>query len=331
MAMQSIDLRSCRFVEEDDGEVIRIFDEEFRVKLTGADTGNVYAVIVGSVAPGGGPPLHAHPTNETFYVLTGEIEFTQRTEAGLSRFRGGPGAIAHAPAAVPHRFENVSPGRSAMATIIAPEMVEFLRELGRVFPPGSKPDMEKMLEIHERYRIDTFHGTEGSRPEPEQDGATSTKARGLAWQFRHEADQLVATLEACPEDRWRAVCVDTGWTIGVQAHHIAVSMPLIAGVIRDAANGRPHGPTPTSTLDAINARHAEQFAAITKGEVVALLQDYTPLAVETYRTLTDEQLAQPGWQLDGPAPTVSDLIERLAIGEITRHGAAICEALGSQS
>jgi quercetin dioxygenase-like cupin family protein len=328
MTVETMQLAECRFVEPGDGEVIRIFDEEFMVKLVGDDTSNVYAIICGTVAPGGGPPLHSHPTNETFYVLAGEIEFTQRTAEGVTTFRGGPGAIAHAPAGVPHRFENVSSGRSAMLTIVAPEMIAFLKELAASFPPGAAPDMECMLDIHARYQIETYHGGEGSRSEPVTEGATSARARSLAWQYQHANDELIEVLERCSDVHWRAVCGDTGWSVGVQADHLATNTPVIAQLIRDAADGRPHLPTPKETLDEINARHARESADVTKGEVLPLLRDSAASAAELYRRLTDEQLDLPAFAVTAGAPSVAEFIERLAIGEIERHGVEIRRAIG---
>lgn len=328
MTLQTLPTTQCLFAAPHEGELIRIFDEEFVIKVTGDDTAGDYAMIYGVVAPGGGPPLHSHPTNETFFVVSGEIEFTQRTDRGTSSFRGGPGAIAHAPAGVPHRFENVAGNRSAMLITVAPEMVDFLKELGASFPPGAEPDMEKMLDIHARYQIETFHSGEGSRPEPARADAGSARARSLAWRYRHVNDELIELLERCSNEQWRSVCADSGWTVGVQAHHLATNTPVIAQLIRDAAQGQPHVPTPTEKLDEINARHARESAGVTKDDVLPLLRAYAAAAAGLYRGLTDEQFVLPAFESSPGAPSVAEIIERLAIGEIERHGAEIRRALG---
>jgi len=161
----------CSCVLPEGGEQIRIFDEEIVVKVTGTETAGAYALLTGSVAPGGGPPLHAHPGPETFYVLSGEFAFTQQDAHGASTFRGGPGTVVHAPGGAPHRFENISPTRSTMLIVVSADSVDLLRELGAAFPPGAQPDMEKMLTINEKYDAATVHGEEGSRPEPPKEGA----------------------------------------------------------------------------------------------------------------------------------------------------------------
>ncbi|MGI8688973.1 MAG: cupin domain-containing protein [Thermomicrobiales bacterium] len=330
MATTTVTEIGCSYVLPEEGERVRIFDEEFFVKVGGAETAGVYAIVTGSVAPGGGPPMHAHPGNETFYVLSGEFAFTQRDANGVSTFRGGPGAIFHAPGGASHRFENVSPTRSAMLVVGAADSVDFLRELGAAFPPGAAPDMEKMLDIHARYHVETIHGEEGSRPEPPTEGATSARARALAWRFQQAHGALIATIEGCSPQQWRAVCADTGWTVGVQAHHIAANEAAIADVIRDIAEGHPHPPMAPETLDAMNARHAEAFANVTKAEAIALLRENGAMAARTYRGLSDEQLARTATPMvGGHAASVAQLIEYLAIGEIERHGEYLRRAINA--
>jgi len=329
MALSTAMNVGCSTLQPDEGEVIRIFDEEIVVKVTGPESANAYALITLTAAPGGGPPLHAHPGSETFYVLSGEFEFTQRDARGVSTIRGGPGTVVHAPSGAPHRFENVSPTRSTMAIIVSADSIDFLRDMGAALPPGARADMETVLSIHAKYNIETFHGEEGSRSEPAKDGATSERARALAWRFEQASEALIATIEACAPEQWRAVCADTGWTVGVQAHHIADGEAPIARGIRDVAEGQPHPPLPPEKLDAINARHAAEFANVTREETVALLRRNGDAAVQFYRTLGAAQLDLRATLLLGSPPaSVADLIEHLAIGEIQRHGAFIRQAMG---
>jgi quercetin dioxygenase-like cupin family protein len=303
----------------DGGERICIFDEEIVVKVDGAETGGTYAILVGSVAPGGGPPLHAHPTSETVYVLSGEFAITQRDANGVSTYRAGPGTVVNAPSGAPHRFENISPTRSTLLFVVSPDLVDYLRDLGNAFPPGAQPDMEKMLTLNARYAVETFYGEDGSRPEPPKGGATSARARALAWRFEQGNAALIATIEQCTPEQWRAICADTGWTVGVQAHHIAANQPLVAGLVRDTAEGHPHPPLPPGALDAMNARHAEQFANVTIPETVALLRENGARAAETYRGLSDAQLALMATLAEGYTISVAEVIERHAIDEIEQH------------
>src|SRR5690348_13089917 len=100
--------RGCSRVEPEGGERFFIFDDEVAIKVEGKETAGTYAMVTITVAPGGGPPLHAHPGPETFTVLSGEFAFTQRDANGVSTFRASPGTVVHAQGGVAHRFENVS-------------------------------------------------------------------------------------------------------------------------------------------------------------------------------------------------------------------------------
>lgn len=328
MATNLATSRSCSHIAPNAGERFNIFDDEIAVKVDGTETDGAYAVVTITTVPGGGPPLHAHAGSETFFVLSGEFEFTQRDGTGVSTFRSGPGTVVHAPGGTPHRFENVSATPSTLLIVLEPEALDFLREASAAFAPGAKPDMETMLALTTKYQMETFYDGDGARPEPPRDGATSAEARALAWRFTRANDALIEVVERTTSEQWRAICADTGWTVAVQAHHIADNHAHLAGMIRQIAEGQPPAPVPVEMIDAANARHAEAFANVTQEETVALLRQNGALATEIYRSLSDEQLAQSAVALVGAPPsTVVGLINYLAIGEIERHGQAIREAI----
>ena len=156
----------CSVVLPIEGERIPIFDDEVVVKVNGVQTAGAYTLVTLSLAPGGGPPLHAHRGSETCYVLSGEFEFTVRDARGVSTFRVGPGAVVHAPSGAAHRFENVSPTRSTLLQVLSPELVDFLRQVGAAFPSGAHSDTEKMQAISAKHGTVMIYDAEGSRPEP---------------------------------------------------------------------------------------------------------------------------------------------------------------------
>jgi len=311
-------------------ERFHIFDDEIAVKVEAATTAEPYTVVTITTAPGGGPPLHAHRGPETVVVLSGEFAFTERRDDGVATFQAGPGAVFHPPGGAPHRFENVGAVPGTVLVVVEPAMLGFLREMSTAFPPGAEPDMERVLALSARYGVETFYGGEGARPEPPRDGATSERARALAWRFGRANDALVATIERCTPEQWRATCADTGWSVAVQAHHLAENHAQLAGLFQQITLGRPPAPIPPQAMDEANARHAAAFAGVARDETVALLKRNGAFAAESYRRLSDEGLARTAALLVGAPPsTVADLIEYLAIGEIERHGRAIREAIGA--
>lgn len=70
-------------------------------------SGPVTVLAYGNDVPGQGPRLHVHPYDETFVILEGRARFFVGDEV----VDAGAGEVVFGPKAVPHRFENLGPGR----------------------------------------------------------------------------------------------------------------------------------------------------------------------------------------------------------------------------
>jgi mannose-6-phosphate isomerase-like protein (cupin superfamily) len=69
--------------------------------------GPVTVLAYGTDTPGEGPRLHVHPYDETFVVVVGRARFF----VGAQVIEACAGEAVLGPAGVPHRFENLGPGR----------------------------------------------------------------------------------------------------------------------------------------------------------------------------------------------------------------------------
>ncbi|MFH5773767.1 cupin domain-containing protein [Paracoccus sp. NGMCC 1.201697] len=69
--------------------------------------GPVTVLAYGNDTPGEGPRLHVHPYDETFVVVAGRARFFVGDEV----IEAGAGEVVLGPKGVPHRFENLGPGR----------------------------------------------------------------------------------------------------------------------------------------------------------------------------------------------------------------------------
>lgn len=69
--------------------------------------GPVTVLAYGNDTPGEGPRLHVHPYDETFIVIQGRARFF----VGDAVIDAEAGEVVLGPRAVPHRFENLGPGR----------------------------------------------------------------------------------------------------------------------------------------------------------------------------------------------------------------------------
>ena len=90
----------------------RLFDAStggpWRGSLNGSVLGGRNTVLTyGTDTVGAGPRLHVHPYDETFILIEGRARFF----IGDTTLDAEAGEVVFGPAGVPHRFENLGPGR----------------------------------------------------------------------------------------------------------------------------------------------------------------------------------------------------------------------------
>ena len=83
--------------------------------LEGRDQGITVSLILDESEQGGGPRLHRHPYDETWFVIEGNVRF----QAGDDSLDAASGDIVIVPPGMPHRFTNAGPGTSRMVCIHA--------------------------------------------------------------------------------------------------------------------------------------------------------------------------------------------------------------------
>lgn len=140
-------------VQPDGGERLSWMGEPTLLKLTGAQTGGLYAVAEIVSTPEGFVPLHVHHReDEAFFVLDGEVTFT----IGAETVEAGPGSFAFGPRDVPHRYTVATPS-ARMLMLFSPAGFEgFIRETSESLGPLETPvpaelDIELILETAARY------------------------------------------------------------------------------------------------------------------------------------------------------------------------------------
>jgi mannose-6-phosphate isomerase-like protein (cupin superfamily) len=90
----------------------RLFDAAtggpWRGSVDGLTLGGQNTVLTyGTDTIGAGPRLHVHPYDETFIIIEGRARFF----VGAMTLDAAQGEVVFGPAGVPHRFENLGPGR----------------------------------------------------------------------------------------------------------------------------------------------------------------------------------------------------------------------------
>lgn len=85
-----------------------VADGPWRGSVEGIAMGAQVTVLAyGTDTVGEGPRLHVHPYDETFIVVAGRARFV----VGETTIDAAAGDVVLGPAGVPHRFENLGPGR----------------------------------------------------------------------------------------------------------------------------------------------------------------------------------------------------------------------------
>lgn len=134
---------SIRTLDPAAGPVVSVVGNTYRVLTSGEQTGGAYAVIDMLIAPGGGPPPHAHAAmQETFFVVEGEVVFRSETQT----YTAGPGAFVEiGKGGAVHSFTNESGAAARLLCVVVPAGLEqMFLESGQPVAPGDfrpKPPM----------------------------------------------------------------------------------------------------------------------------------------------------------------------------------------------
>jgi len=141
-----------------EGPTLAVAGGNYRILVSGKQTGGEFATIEMLVPPGGGPGPHAHPDfQESFYVVEGEVEV--QSTAGI--YTATKGAYIVIPkGGMVHGFKNKSTQLAKLLCVVVPAgLEEMFVELGvpvaegTFLPPPVMDDAmrKKVLALFEKY------------------------------------------------------------------------------------------------------------------------------------------------------------------------------------
>lgn len=120
-------------------------------KATAADTGGTYVSFEAEIPPGCGAPMHRHEIDsESFYVLDGELTFTDASGTRVAR----RGDFVYLPPRRAHGFANTGATTARALVIAAPgiEAERFFAEVDATFGQGP-PDVAALTAIAARHAL----------------------------------------------------------------------------------------------------------------------------------------------------------------------------------
>ena len=150
---------------------------------------------------------------------------------------------------------------------------------------------------------------------------TSQRADAMADRLEQGARALAAFATSLTDAEWTARMPHDGRTLGVIVHHVASVYPVEIQLAQTVAGGKPVTGVTMADIDAMNAQHAAEHAAVTRQAALELLRANSAAAVAAIRTLSDEQLAQAApVSLYGDAPlTCQFVLEDHAVRHSYHH------------
>lgn len=139
------------------GDKVGVIGEQFTFKVTQAETNGAFSMIEMLAFPGGGPPVHTHPSAETFVILDGEFQITGIHDGKPYTLRAGAGDTVFVPEGEPHTYQAVGDGPGRTMLLFAPglEMESFFAEAGFPITDESSapppPDFPAMIALAEKH------------------------------------------------------------------------------------------------------------------------------------------------------------------------------------
>jgi DinB superfamily len=161
-------------------------------------------------------------------------------------------------------------------------------------------------------------------------GARSARAEALADRLEQGARALAAFAASLSEQEWQARVPKDGRKVGVTVHHVASMYPLEIQLALTVADGKPIVGVTANEVNAINAKHAADYDAVTKSQALDLLRRNSDAAAGAIRALSDEALnrAVP-ISVNADAPlTCQFFLEDHAVRHSYHHLARLRAALG---
>jgi len=122
-------------IDPDSGKTLAVAGGNYRVLVSGKQTGGAFATIEMLVPPQNGPGPHSHTDFfESFYIVDGEVEV--HSEAGT--YTAGKGAFVLIPkGGVVHYFKNVSDQMAQLLCTVVPAGLEdFFEAIGEPVAAG---------------------------------------------------------------------------------------------------------------------------------------------------------------------------------------------------
>ena len=159
----------------------------------------------------------------------------------------------------------------------------------------------------------------------------SRRADALADRLEQGASALISLAAGLSDEEWQVRISGDGRTVGVIVHHVGNMYPSEIELAQALASGKPIAGVSWDDVHAINAKHAKEFAKVTKAEAIEFVRRNSEAAAAAIRKLSDAELDRANSvSLNSDAPlTCQFFIEDHAMRHSYHHTAKIRGALSA--
>jgi hypothetical protein len=163
-----------------------------------------------------------------------------------------------------------------------------------------------------------------------------TRAEDLAAELEGAYLGFADQVAGLSPEEWRAPCAnhpdivrgrDEERAVGVVAHHVGDTLPMIVQRALRLAAGETPAPLSPADIEGINAKHALANQSPDQAATVSMIRDNARRAVAILRELTDQQLER-GAAGDVTAET---FLRRIAIGHVRWHQGSVSATVARES
>jgi len=155
------------------------------------------------------------------------------------------------------------------------------------------------------------------------------RTNALADRLEQGARALADFANTLTATEWETRVPSDGRKVGVIIHHVASAYPVEIQLAELLAKGKPVVGVTWSLINEMNAKHANEHAAVTKEETLDLLRHNSSAAAAAIRALEDDELdnaARVSLNADAPL-TCQFMLEDHAVRHSYHHLARLRAAL----
>jgi uncharacterized damage-inducible protein DinB len=152
-------------------------------------------------------------------------------------------------------------------------------------------------------------------------------ARQLAAELEAANDEAVAFVESCSKGQWATTAAGEDWTVGVVLHHVALGHRQMVDWLGHVRRGEAITKT-AAEIDDDNARHAVEWADVSRTQTIAALRSNGAALAELLRGLQPDELSRtasfgPGNGMEVTAEQLAPVAVRHCLSHLASARAAL--------